>query len=47
MRTAEAHKWTKATLDRALDDVRGRTLPTREEMAHIYNSMTPQRESVN
>jgi hypothetical protein len=31
MRTAEAHKWTKAALDRALDDVRGRTLPRREE----------------
>jgi hypothetical protein len=24
MRTAEAHKWTKATLERALDDVRRR-----------------------
>jgi hypothetical protein len=30
-RTAEAHKWTKAALERALDDVRGRTLPRREE----------------
>jgi hypothetical protein len=25
VRTAEAHKWTKAELDRALDDVRGTT----------------------
>ncbi len=25
VRTAEAHRWTKAVLDRALDDVRGRS----------------------
>jgi hypothetical protein len=31
MRTAEGHKWTKATLDRALDIVRGLALPRREE----------------
>ncbi len=31
VRTAEAHKWTKAVLERALDDVRGRALPRREE----------------
>jgi hypothetical protein len=31
MRTAEAHKWTQATLDRAFDDVRRRALPRREE----------------
>ncbi len=27
VRTAEAHRWMKAALDRALDDVRGRTRP--------------------
>ncbi len=30
VRTAEAHKWTKAALERALDDVRGHALPQRE-----------------
>jgi hypothetical protein len=28
VRTAEAHRWTKAELDRALDDVRGHALPS-------------------
>ena len=31
VRTAEAHKWTKAELDRALDDVRGHALPHKEQ----------------
>jgi hypothetical protein len=35
VRTAEAHRWTKAALDRALDDVRGRALPQREEADHF------------
>jgi len=35
VRTAEAHKWTKATLERVLDDVRGHALPRREEADHF------------
>jgi hypothetical protein len=35
VRTAEAHKWTKAALERALDDVRGGALPRREEADHF------------
>jgi hypothetical protein len=31
IRTAEVHKWTKAVLERALDDVRGLTLSWRED----------------
>jgi hypothetical protein len=31
VRTAEAHRWTKAELDRALDDVRGHALPHKEQ----------------
>ncbi len=31
MRIAEAHRWTKAELDHALDDVRGHALPQKEE----------------
>ncbi len=31
IRTAEAHKWTMAALNRALDYVRGRALLRREE----------------
>ncbi len=31
VRTAEAHKWTKAELDRALDDARGHALPHKEQ----------------
>ncbi len=31
VRTAEAHRWTKAELDRALDDVRGNALPHKEQ----------------
>ena len=31
VRTAEAHKWTKAELDHALDDVRGHALPHKEQ----------------
>ena len=31
VRTAEAHRWTKAALERALDDVRGRALPHKEQ----------------
>jgi hypothetical protein len=36
VRTAEAHRWTKAALDRALDDVRGRALPHNEEADHFH-----------
>jgi hypothetical protein len=35
VRIAEAHRLTKAALDRALDDVRGRALPQREEADHF------------
>jgi hypothetical protein len=38
MRTAEAHRWTKAALDHALDDVRGRALPQREEADHFLQA---------
>ncbi len=38
VRTAEAHRWTKAALDRALDDVRGRALPQREEADHFLQA---------
>ncbi len=31
VRTAEAHRWTKAALDCAIDDVRGHALPQKEE----------------
>ncbi len=31
IRTAEAHKWTNAALERALDGVRGLALPRRED----------------
>ncbi len=31
VRTAEAYRWTKAELDRALDDVRGHALPHKEQ----------------
>jgi hypothetical protein len=40
VRTAEAHRWTKAALDRALDDVRGRALPQREEADHFQGRAT-------
>ncbi len=31
VRTAEAHRWTKTELDRALDDVRGHALPHKQQ----------------
>ncbi len=31
VRTADVHRWTKAELDRALDDVRGHALPHKEQ----------------
>jgi hypothetical protein len=40
-----AHKWTKAALERALDDVRGRTLPQREEADHFLREEEQEQRS--
>jgi hypothetical protein len=45
VRTAEAHRWTKAALDRALDDVRGRALPQREEADHFLRKEEQEQRS--
>ncbi len=45
VRTAEAHRWTKAALDRALDDVRGRALPQREEANHFLQAEEQEKRS--
>jgi hypothetical protein len=45
MRTAEAHKWTKAMLERALDDVSGRALPRREEADHFLREKEQEQRS--
>jgi hypothetical protein len=45
VRTAEAHRWTKAALDRALDDVRGRALPQREEADHFLREEEQEQRS--
>ena len=38
VRTAEAHRWTKAELDRALDDVRGHALPHKEQADNFLHA---------
>jgi hypothetical protein len=43
--TAEAHKWTKAALERALDDIRGRALPQREEADHFLREEEQEQRS--
>ncbi len=43
--TAEAHKCTKAALERALDDVRGRALPQREEADHFLREEEQEQRS--
>jgi hypothetical protein len=45
VRTAEAHKWTKAALERALDDVRGSALPRREEADHFLREEEQEQRS--
>jgi hypothetical protein len=45
VRTAEAHRWTKAALDRALDDVRGRALPHKEEADHFLQAEEQEKRS--
>jgi hypothetical protein len=45
VRTAEAHRWTKAALDCALDDVRGRALPQREEADHFLQAEEQEKRS--
>jgi hypothetical protein len=45
VRMAEAHRWTKATLDRALDDVRGRALPHKEEADHFLQAEEQEKRS--
>ncbi len=45
VRTAEAHKWTKAALERALDDVRGRALPQREEADQFLREQEQEQRS--
>ncbi len=43
--TAEAHRWTKAALERTLDDVRGRALPQREEADHFLRGEEQEKRS--
>ncbi len=45
VRTADAHRWTKAALERALDDVRGRALPQREEADHFLREEEQEQRS--
>jgi hypothetical protein len=45
VRTAEAHKWTKAALERMLDDVRERALPRREEADHFLREEEQEQRS--
>ncbi len=45
VRTAEAHRWAEAALDRALDDVRGRALPQREEADHFLRAEEQEQRS--
>jgi hypothetical protein len=45
VRTAEAHRWTKAALDRALDDVRGRALPHKEEADYFLQAEEQEKKS--
>jgi hypothetical protein len=45
VRTAEAHRWTKAALDRALDDVRGRALPHKEQADHFLQAEEQEKRS--
>ncbi len=45
VRTAEAHRWTKAALDRALDDVRGRALPQKEEADYFLQAEEQEKKS--
>jgi hypothetical protein len=45
VRTAEAHRWTKAAVDRALDYVRGRALPQREEADHFLQAEEQEKRS--
>jgi hypothetical protein len=45
VRTAEAHRWTKDALDRALDDVRGRALPHKEEADHFLQAEEQEKRS--
>jgi hypothetical protein len=43
--TAEAHRWTKAELDRALDDVRGHALPHKEQADHFLQAEEQEKKS--
>ncbi len=45
VRTAKAHRWTKAALDRALDDMRGRALLQREEADHFLREEEQEQRS--
>ncbi len=45
MRTVEAHRWTKAALDRALDDVRGHALPHKEQADHFLQAEEQEKRS--
>ncbi len=45
VRTAEAHRWTKAALDRALDDVRGHALPHKEQADHFLHTEEQEKKS--
>jgi hypothetical protein len=45
VRNAEAHRWTKAALDLALDDVRGLALPQREEADHFLRAEEQEQRS--
>ncbi len=45
LHTVEAHRWTKAALDHALDDVRGRALPQREEADYFLQAKKQEKRS--
>jgi hypothetical protein len=45
VRTAEAHRWTKAELDRALDDVRGHALPHKEQADQFLHAEEQEKKS--
>jgi hypothetical protein len=45
VRTAEAHRWTKAELDRALDNVRGHALPHKEQADQFLHAEEQEKRS--
>jgi hypothetical protein len=45
VRAAEAHRWTKAELDRALDDVGGHALPHKEQADQFLHGEEQEKRS--